>query len=122
MNKILIIEDSVEVGELLLELLEINGYETSLLLNSEKIAAFLEKSIPDLIICDVIMPSMSGYQIIQFLNQNNKYKDIPLIFISARVEEQEIQKGLSYGARAYIKKPYKSRELLTKVSEILGEK
>ena len=121
MSNILIIEDSVDVGELLRELMEINGYNTRLLLNSDKIASTLEEEVPDLIICDVVMPSMSGYQIIQFLKQHKFYKDIPLIFISARVEEEDIRKGLNYGAQAYIKKPYKSKELLTTVREILGE-
>lgn len=122
MNNILIIEDSLEIGELLQELLTINNYNVEILTEPVKLPNYLKKSIPDLIICDVVMPSMSGYQVLQYLKEEHVHKKIPFIFLSAKVEEEDIAKGLSYGAEAYITKPYRSKILLGKVEELLERK
>jgi len=122
MNNILIIEDSLEIGELLQELLITNNYSVEILTEPVKLPNYLKNYIPDLIICDVVMPSMSGYQVLQYLKEEDVHKKIPFIFLSAKVEEEDIAKGLSYGAAAYLTKPYRSKILLGKVEELLERK
>jgi CheY-like chemotaxis protein len=115
MKTILIIEDNKDIRENIAELLELNGYAT---IEAENGKEGLQKAItamPDLIICDIMMPVMDGYGVLSGLNSHPKASMIPFIFLTAKAEKDDFRKGLGMGADDYITKPYKEEELLDAV-------
>ncbi len=112
---ILVIEDNTDIRENIVELLELAGYEVSEAENGkEGIKSVLDKR-PDLIICDVMMPVMDGYQTLFTLSQNDKTRDIPFVFLTAKSEKEDWRKGMNMGADDYLVKPFEEVELLSVV-------
>lgn len=112
MKKILIIEDNHDIRENISELLELSGYETLQAHNGLKGIESAHKNNPDLIICDIMMPEMDGYGVLNTLNKNITTVGIPFIFLTAKAEKSDFRKGLSMGADDYITKPFTDDELL----------
>lgn len=111
-KKILVIEDNTEVRENLCEILELDSYEVVSAINGK---VGIEKAIsemPDLIICDVMMPELDGFGVLKILNKNPKLNHIPLIFLTAKAEKSDLRKGMGLGADDYITKPFDDVELL----------
>lgn len=121
MAKILIAEDERDIRELIAFTLQFAGHEAISVANgAEAVEKALEIS-PDLILMDVRMPKMTGYQACEALKQRPETKDIPVIFLSAKGQESEIQEGLDVGAVDYILKPFAPDDLTEQVERILGE-
>jgi DNA-binding response OmpR family regulator len=112
MKKILIIEDNHDIRENISELLELSGYETLQAPNGLKGIESAYKNNPDLIICDIMMPEMDGYGVLNTLNKSIATAGIPFIFLTAKAEKSDFRKGLSMGADDYITKPFTEEELL----------
>lgn len=114
-GKLLIIEDEEHVRENLAEILELNGFKP---LNAIDGMDGLELAIshqPDLILSDVMMPGMDGFELCQRLKRHNNTKDIPVIFLTARNDTDSILQGFEMGAVDYITKPFKIKEVLARV-------
>ena len=121
MVKILVAEDERDIRELISFTLQFAGFEVELVSNG---AAAVEKAaevVPDLILMDVRMPRMTGYQACEALKQNPTTKNIPVIFLSAKGQESEIQEGLEVGAQEYILKPFAPEALTAQVKRVLKE-
>lgn len=115
MKKILVIEDNLEVRENIVELLELSGYEV-LEAEQGKIGVKLALEVlPDLIICDVMMPVLDGYGTLKVLQNNPKTQQIPFIFLTAKAEKKDFRAGMNLGADDYITKPFTDVELLEAV-------
>jgi len=113
---ILIIEDNEEVRENLEEILELYGYATFTEPNGlAGVKAAIEHT-PDLILCDVMMPELDGYGVLNMLSQNERTAAIPFVFITARTETEDIRRGMNLGADDYITKPFYKDELLNVIS------
>ncbi len=115
MKKILIIEDNYDIRENICELLELSGYKTYQAPNGLKGIESAQQNHPDLIICDIMMPEMDGYGVLNTLNKNLLTTGIPFIFLTAKAEKSDFRKGLSMGADDYITKPFTDDELLNAV-------
>lgn len=115
MKRILVIEDNMELRENTVEILQLEGYEVLMADNGTTGAeiAFAEK--PDLIFCDIMMPGMDGYTVLYLLGKNRNTMNIPFIFLTARTEKSDVQKGLGLGATNYLIKPFTDAELLSAV-------
>lgn len=112
MKKILVIEDNNDIRENIVELLELSGYATIEAANGKE---GLQKAIvemPDLIICDIMMPVMDGYGVLSGLNNHPKASLIPFIFLTAKAEKEDFRKGMGLGADDYITKPFEEKELM----------
>ncbi len=112
MSKILVIEDNTEVRENLVEILELSNYEV---VSAENGKIGIEKAIehvPDIILCDVMMPVLDGYGVMKILSKNPKINHIPLIYLTAKAEKADFRKGMSLGAEDYITKPFDDVELI----------
>lgn len=110
MNKILVIEDEIKLRETVSELLSISGYEV---IKAEDGLDGLEKvkqTNPDLIICDVMMPKLDGYGFIEQLKKTD-YANIPVLFLTAKTELVDLEKGIALGAKSYIIKPFTFEDL-----------
>jgi len=119
MSKILVVEDERDIRELIGFTLRFAGFEV--LLADSGIAAIEKVPLeqPDLIILDVRMPKMTGYEVCRQLKENPATSAIPIVFLSAKGQEDEIQQGLSSGALEYIVKPFAPDELTEQVRDIL---
>jgi CheY-like chemotaxis protein len=121
MAKILVAEDERDIRELIAFTLRFAGFEVELAVNG---ADAVEKALaikPDLILMDVRMPRMTGYEACAALKQNPEVKDIPVVFLSAKGQESEISTGLEVGAVKYILKPFAPDQLINQVKQILAK-
>lgn len=115
MHKILVIEDHLEVRENLLELLELCRYQVYAASSGEEGLILAEKEHPDLILCDITMPGIDGYEVLEQLTKNPETACIPFIFLTARTEKSDIRKGMLLGADDYLTKPFDEADLLKAV-------
>jgi CRP-like cAMP-binding protein/CheY-like chemotaxis protein len=112
MKKILIIEDMPDVRENIAELLEMSGYAT---ITAEDGAVGVDKALeekPDLILCDVMMPRLDGFTVLNILSKRPETSDVPFVFLTAKAEIDDFRKGMNLGADDYITKPFSKEELL----------
>lgn len=121
MVKIMVAEDERDIRELIAFTLRYAGFEVELAANGVEAVEMATQIIPDLILMDVRMPRMTGYQACEVLKDNPLTKDIPVIFLSAKGQESEIQEGLEVGAKEYILKPFAPNTLTAQVKRILQE-
>ncbi len=113
---ILIVDDMPLNLQILGNILDKNSYRTALAQNGEQVLNFVKKKLPDLILLDVMMPGIDGFTVCKILQQDPLTCEIPIIFITAKTEKEEIVKGLECGAVDYITKPFNSKELITRVN------
>jgi CRP/FNR family cyclic AMP-dependent transcriptional regulator len=121
-KKILIIEDDKIVRENTAEILQLANYGV---LTADPGKAGLEKTTffkPDLIICDILMPELDGYGVLQIMMRNKSLQRIPVIFMSAKTKHEDIRRGMDLGASDYITKPFEESELLSAVASRLKRK
>ncbi len=119
MTRILIAEDERDIRDLITFTLQFAGYEVVATSNGEEALQAAEKSIPDLVLMDVRMPRMTGYEACVAMKANEKLKDVPVIFLSAKGQDAEIQAGLQAGAEEYLLKPFAPGELTERITEVL---
>lgn len=120
--KLLIIEDDSAVRITLIELMRIHGYECSWAENGEDAIHQLKMSMPDLIICDVNMPIMDGFEFTKKVGSDPTFAHVPIILLTADVADESKIKGLHAGAVDYIKKPFNNNEVVLKIGNILSNK
>lgn len=121
MSKILIAEDEPDIRDLIVFILRmIGGYEVVAANNGEEAVQLALKEIPDLILTDVRMPKMSGYEACQRIKADPTTKHIPVVFLTARGQEQEVQAGIAAGGDEYLLKPFEQAQLIKKVADILA--
>ena len=118
-KKVLVAEDEPDIRGLIVFSLRYAGYEVIEALNGEEAVKLAEDQQPDLILLDVRMPKMNGYEACSVLKSQNSTRRIPIVFLSARGQETEIKQGLELGAEAYILKPFAPDELYQRVGSIL---
>ena len=119
MAKILIAEDERDIRDLVAFTLRFAGYEVFAAANGEEAVDMAPKVNPDLILMDVRMPRMTGYEACRLIKLNPDLKDIPVVFLSAKGQEAEIQQGLEAGAEEYLLKPFAPDQLTSHVKTIL---
>ena len=116
---ILVAEDEPDIRELISFTLKYNGYEVLLAKNGEQALEILRDTLPDLILLDVRMPRVSGYEVCQAIRQDERTRDIPVAFLSAKGQESEITMGMRAGADAYILKPFSPDDLLHEIHKLI---
>jgi CheY-like chemotaxis protein len=119
MAKILIAEDERDIRDLVAFTLRFAGYEVFTAANGEEAVELAPNVNPDLILMDVRMPRMTGYEACRIMKLNPALKDIPIVFLSAKGQETEIQQGLEAGAEEYLLKPFAPDQLTSHVKNIL---
>jgi len=119
MPKILVVEDERDIRDLIGFTLRFAGFEVVLVDNGVEAIEKVLVEQPDLVILDVRMPKMTGYEVCRQLKENPVTSTIPVVFLSAKGQEDEIQQGLASGALEYIVKPFAPDELADQVRDIL---
>jgi DNA-binding response OmpR family regulator len=119
MARILIAEDEKDIRELIAFTLRYAGHDVTTTTNGEEAYTAAQQTMPDLILLDVRMPRMTGYEACEKIKLNEKTKNIPVVFLSAKGQESEVQTGMNAGADEYIIKPFAPDQLATHVRGIL---
>ncbi|WP_299152719.1 response regulator [uncultured Christiangramia sp.] len=121
MKKLLLIEDDVTVRENTAELLELSNYNVITASNGKLGIETAKQEVPDIIICDIMMPEIDGYGVLEALSKNPSTLNIPFIFLSAKTEHKDIRKGMDLGADDYLTKPFEEEELLSAIESRLAK-
>lgn len=112
---ILIVDDIPKNLQILSNILNIEGYQISFASNGQQALSVVHSTMPDLILLDIMMPEMDGFEFARIIKSDEKTKEIPIIFLTGKAETEDIVKGFQYGAIDYITKPFNPTELLTRV-------
>lgn len=120
-KQLLLVDDDPNLILLVQDYLEFQGYKIKTASNGKEALMLLEDFVPDLIICDVMMPEMDGYALIENLRNNPHLNWIPIIFLSAKGQSEDRIKGLQKGADVYLIKPFEPEELVAQVESSLNQ-
>lgn len=121
MKKILLIEDNPDIRENTAEILSLAQYTVFTAENGKDGVQLALKELPDLIICDIMMPVLDGYGVLHLLSKNETTAGIPFIFLTAKADRNDIRKGMSMGADDYLTKPFNDQELLSAIETRLNK-
>ncbi|MEH1939328.1 MAG: response regulator [Nostoc sp.] len=121
MNTILIIEDEPQVRANIQEILQLSDFETLIAANGKIGLEIAQAKLPDLIICDIMMPELDGYSVLSALRKNEATINIPLIFVTAKAERSDFRQGMDFGADDYLTKPFTPEELLNAIASRLDK-
>lgn len=120
-KKVLIADDEPNIVVSLEFLMKQRGYTVRVVGAGDDALAAVAEFVPDLILLDVMMPRMSGYDLCQRVRENPQWQGIKVIMISAKGRDVDVTKGIGVGADAYVTKPFSTRDLVERVRELLGE-
>lgn len=119
MKKILVIEDEASLRQNIAELLTLEDFKVVVAENGLTGVTIAESEIPDLIICDVMMPELDGYGVLEKLRQNSLLSTVPFIFLTAKSSKSDFRQGMELGADDYVTKPFTAKELLGAITSKL---
>lgn len=117
---IMIVDDELNILVPLQFLMEQNGFRVVLAQSGRDALEALEKSKPDLILLDIMLPDLDGYEIFQMIRANPAWDEVKVIFLTAKNRDGDIAKGLNLGVDAYVTKPFSNAELLAAVNDLIG--
>ena len=118
-NVILLVDDSFQNNELMQVVLEKEGYETMMASNGMEALEAIRQRHPDLIILDIMMPGMDGYALLDHLKRTEPVPHIPVIMLTARNNQKDLQKAMEMGAADYVIKPIDIEDILVRVNKVL---
>ena len=120
-KKILIADDEPNIVVSLEFLMKQKGYVVRVVTNGEDALHAVGEFAPDLILLDVMMPRLSGYDVCQKVRENPAWAGIRIIMLSAKGRDVEVNKGMAVGADAYVTKPFSTKDLIAQVAQMLGD-
>lgn len=109
---IMVVDDDQEMLQMLKRILELEGYGVAIVADGNLALALLKECKPDLVILDIMLPGLDGYQVLSLIRQHS---DVPVIMLSARCEVTSLHKALALGADDYVRKPFRTRELVARI-------
>jgi len=119
-KKVLIVDDEPGIIVALQFLMEQNGYATMVAFSGEEAMEAVARHRPNLILLDIMLPVVDGFEVCQRVRENPEWNDIRIVLVTALGSEANVTKGLDLGADAYITKPFSNADLVAKVRELLG--
>jgi DNA-binding response OmpR family regulator len=119
-KKVLIVDDELSILVPLKFLLEKNDFHVELAQSGKDALEKITQSKPDLILLDIMLPDLDGYEIFQLIRENPEWNDIKVIYLSAKNRDVDIAKGLNLGVDAYVTKPFSNAELMEKIQKLIS--
>jgi len=119
-KKVLIVDDEPSIIVAIQFLMEQSGYETIVAFSGEEAIEAVAKHHPDLVVLDIMLPVVDGFEVCQRVRENPEWKDIRIVLVTALGSEANAAKGMALGADAYIIKPFANADLIAKVKELLA--
>lgn len=120
MNKILIVDDEPNILMSLEFLMRKEGYEVYVARDGAEALDIIDKELPEIVILDIMMPNVDGYEVCQEIKHSPDKKHIQVIFLSAKSKKEDIEKGLEMGANLYLTKPFSTRNLVKEVKKLVN--
>ena len=118
MKKIIIADDEHKILMSLEYSFKKNGYDVYIARDGTEVLDFLKTMTPDVILLDIMMPNLDGYSTLEVIKKDDRLKDTKVIFLSAKNNPKDIEKGLEMGADAYVTKPYSIKKLMQQIEEM----
>lgn len=118
MKKIIIADDEHKILMSLEYSFKKNGYDVFIARDGTEVLEFLKTMTPDVILLDIMMPNLDGYSTLEEIKKNENLKNTKVLFLSAKNNPKDIEKGLSMGADAYVTKPYSIKKLIQQIEEM----
>ena len=120
-KKILVVDDEPDVTSLLTLMLKSQGYNVLVAGDGQEALEKARRDPPDLILLDIMLPRLDGYKVARMLKFDENFSHIPIIMLTAKIQERDRQMGLEMGANEYVTKPFDTAALLLKIKEILAK-
>jgi len=117
--RILLVDDEPSIIKVVGKRLEVEGYQVSVAVEGQEALAKAQTERPDLIILDLMLPKLNGYEVCTMLKQDTRYQHIPIMLFTAKAQDQDERLGMECGADAYVRKPFKAQELLERIRRLL---
>lgn len=119
-NRVLIVEDEPAVVQALTFLLTRANFDVRVARNGEEAIDVIEEASPALVLLDVMLPKLNGFEVCRMIRANPKWKDLRIIMLTGRGRDEDREKGLASGADAYLTKPFSTREVLAQVQRLVS--
>jgi DNA-binding response OmpR family regulator len=120
-KRVLVVEDEASVLKLVATRLRLAGYEVIVAMDGQMaLMKLLDDPVPDLVVLDLMLPKVNGYEVCTTIRQNPRFKQVPVVMFTALREEQDSWKAMACGADAYLTKPYKAEDLEQLVTRLIG--
>mgnify|MGYP001615612489 CR=1 FL=1 len=120
-QRILVVDDEPSIAKVLRKQLEVAGFDVTIAADGEDGLTKARELRPDLIVLDVMLPKRNGHEVCSALKQDEQYRRIPILMLTAKAQRQDQQEALQRGAEAYLAKPFQLDELLAKVRELIAK-
>ena len=117
--RILLVDDEPSIVKMVGKRLEIEGFEVLVAVDGQEALAKAKAEQPDLIVLDLMLPKLNGYEVCTMLKQDTRYQKIPIVLFTAKAQEKDEKLGMECGADAYVRKPFRAQELLEKIRALL---
>lgn len=118
-RSVLVVDDNTDSVMILRSLLEAQGFEVTTATTGAQALAQLERAIPDVVLLDVMMPEMSGFEVLQRIKTTHATSKVPVIMVTAKMQDEDLLTGYQHGADYYITKPCTAKQLLYGISLVL---
>ena len=118
---ILVVDDNLDSVAIMRGILETRGFDVATATSGAEALAFLETTTPDLVLLDIMMPVMSGIEVLQRIKQDPALSALPVILVTAKTQDEDLLSGYQYGADYYITKPFTAKQLIYGIGLILGQ-
>lgn len=119
-RKILVVDDNLDSVLIMRSMLEARGFTVNVAQSGAEALSQAELDVPDLILLDVMMPHMSGLEVLERLKANHATSKVPVIMVTAKMQDEDVMTGYQHGADYYITKPFTARQLLHGIGLVLG--
>jgi DNA-binding response OmpR family regulator len=119
-KRILIVDDEPNIVVSLEWLMNREGFETLVAGDGEAALAAVERGAPDLVILDVMLPTMNGFEVCQRIRSDPRWNGVKILILSAKGRDTEVAKGLGLGADAYVTKPFSTKDLVAQIKQMVG--
>jgi CheY-like chemotaxis protein len=118
---VIVVEDEPDAAELFAEMMRVSGFRVLKTYSSTPAISLIAKELPDVVILDIMMPDISGLEVLRFMRRESQLKDTPVIVVSARSMPSDIQEGLEAGATIYLTKPVGYLDLKQAVDQVMDK-
>ncbi len=119
--RILLVDDEPSIIKMVGKRLEVEGFEVMVAMDGQEALDKAQSIEPDLVVLDLMLPRLNGYEVCAMLKRDSRYQKIPIIMLSARSQEKDEKEALACGANVYLKKPFNSKELVEHIRALTHE-
>ena len=119
-HRILLVDDEPSIVKMVGKRLEIEGFDVLIAMDGQDGLSKAQTERPDLIVLDLMLPKLNGYEVCTMLKQDARYQKIPVVLFTAKAQEKDEKLGMECGANAYVRKPFRAQELLEKIRSLIA--